>query len=175
MGQYAGRDGSGRVSSTVTINGVVHPLSDYPEDYIGLIQAVHIDVENELEEYEQRAPSEAPQNIFREWDNRSAAFVNGRTALPRLLGRAHEMGIAEDPQGGYWSMGNANEHSGDEDVAISIRLDWITQNVRGGHTIWWRRRDTADGILLDDYDYFVVFHDFADDAAFLATFLGAGA
>ncbi len=150
-------------------------VGEYPEDYIGLIEAVHVDVENELEEFEQRAPSEAPQNIFREWNRGSIAFVNGRAVPPRRLGSACEMGIAEDPQGGYWSMGSAAPWTGDADVAVGMRLDWITRNVRGGHTIWWCRRDTGDGILLDDYDYFVVFHAPADDAAFLAAFPGAGA
>ena len=84
------------------------------------------------------------------------------------------MGIAEDPQGGYWSMGHANEQL-ECDVDVVDRLNWIARNVQGGHTIWWRRRDTGDGILLLDYDYFVVFHDPADDAAFLAAFPGAGA
>lgn len=156
-------------------SGQDYRASDYPDDYIELIELVHCDVANELTEYEQRTPAEAPQNIFREYNHGRIAFVNGRAVLPRLLGRAYEMGIAEDPRGGYWSMGNADEHSGDADVDVGIGLCWINRNTQGGHTVWWRRRDTGDGILLDDYDYFVVFHDSADDAAFLAAFPGAGA
>lgn len=149
-------------------------ISDYPEDYIALIELVHGDVGHELEVYEQRTPADAPQNIFREHDHGSIAFVNGKATLPRLLGRAYEFGIAEDPRGGFWSMGHADEQL-NEDQQIGLRLSWIEDNAQSGHTIWWRRRDTGDGILLDDYDYFVVFHDAADDAAFLAAFPEAGA
>lgn len=159
---------------TVQINGETFAVADYPEEYIDLLELIHLDAVEELEEYEQRAPHEAPQTIWREFNHGSIAFVNGRAVLPRLLGRAYEMGIAEDPRGGYWSMGHADERL-ECDTQIGERLSWIQQNTKGGHTIWWRRRDTGDGILLDDYDYLVVFHDPGDDAAFLAAFPGAGA
>lgn len=157
----------------VTNDGTSHLISDYPEDYIDLIKLVHVDVENELEEYEQRTPADAPEHIFREFNHGSIAFVNGKATLPRLLGRAYEFGIAEDPRGGFWSMGHADEQL-NEDEDIRLRLFWIEQKAQAGHTIWWRRCDTGDGVLLDDYDYFVVFHDPADDAAFLAAFPEAG-
>ena len=82
---------------------------------------------------------------------------------------ADTFALGEDPTGGFYAHGYLD---GDFEEADELRrrLDWIDQHVKGGHIVWWYRRDTGDGILLDDYQYMVAFNGPADDAAFVAAF-----
>jgi hypothetical protein len=61
------------------------------------------------------------------------------------------------------------------DDDFDTRTDWLSEESTGQYIISWRRHDTGDGIVLDDYAYFVAFMDETDDAAFMAAFPGAGA
>lgn len=160
-------------TATVTIDGTDFPLSDYPEEYLEALWLVTDEPIEDIE-FQGRKPDQCPTVMFREWHHNSIALVCGGAALPRRLGIAYELAVGIDPLcGGYFVAGNRNEYEPDED--ISNRLHWIAENARGPYVAWWRRRDTGDGILLDDYEYLVVFVDPADDAAFLAAFPGAGA
>lgn len=157
----------------VTIDGTDYQLSDFPDEFVEGLELVADDIIEELEGYA-RTPEQCPTTMLREWHHNSVALVNGGAALPRRLGIAYEFAVGIDPLGGYIGTGNRNDRF-EEDETICHRLNWITENARGPYTVWWHRRDTGDGILLDNYEYQVIFHNQNDDAAFLAAFPGAGA
>lgn len=151
-------------------------LSDYPPDFIETLEALSCDPEDWLLGGEWH-PEECPSTMVPHWAV-STAFINGQPVHGRLLGIAYECHIGVRQDGSFLILGCEREDMDDDDLSdmdVAVRLDWINDNCKGGYTAWWRRRDTGDGVLLDDYAYLVAFHDPADDAAFLAAFPGAGA
>ncbi|OHC99201.1 MAG: hypothetical protein A3H25_11955 [Sphingomonadales bacterium RIFCSPLOWO2_12_FULL_63_15] len=145
------------------------PLSAYPEDFVEALNDIFGGAEDELEALN-RMPAECPQAISREWHHRSVVLVNGRIAKSHVIGTVDCLAVGVDPLGGYLAFGTQD---GDYS-AVGEVIDWIVTNCRNGYSIWWSRRDTGDGILLDSYDVLAAFQSEADEAAFLSN-RGAGA
>lgn len=145
------------------------PLSAYPEDFVEALNDIVGDADDELEALN-RMPAECPTAVYREWHHRSVVLVNGRIAKSHVIGTVDCLAVGVDPLGGYFTTGLR----GDDLSEVNEVIDWIAANCRNGYSIWWSRRDTGDGILLDSYDVLAAFQSEADEAAFLSN-RGAGA